>query len=80
MAVHVVTAPLVITKNEDGSDLYLYFGTPLPQHIKGDELKRLSNEGYIGKLTAEELTALDPLAGPPVLPPSSSAPSSAPSS
>ena len=75
MAVHVVTTPLVITKNEDGSDLYLYFGTPLPQHIKGDELKRLSNEGYIGKLTAEELTALDPATPPVVAPSAPSAPS-----
>jgi hypothetical protein len=70
--VHVVTAPLVITKNEDGSDLYLYFGTSLPQHIKGDELKRLSSEGFIEKLSAEELAALDPSAGPPVSTSSSS--------
>lgn len=49
MAGHVVTAPLVITKREDGSDLYLYEGAELPDHVSGDEVKRLVGLGLVDK-------------------------------
>lgn len=42
-----INAPLVITRNEDGSDLYLYQGSPLPSHVRGDELKRLKDGGFL---------------------------------
>lgn len=62
MAQNVVTAPLVIVKNEDGSDRYLYQGALVPEHIKGDTLKRLKDEGMVGsdKDLAETLDATDP--------------------
>jgi hypothetical protein len=62
MASNVVTAPLVIVKNEDGSDRYLYQGAVVPEHIKGAELKRLKDEGMVGseKELAETVEAADP--------------------
>lgn len=57
---HYVTAPLVITKHEDGSHLYLYQGAVLPSHVSADERKRLSDAGLIDKLGAAD--APDPIA------------------
>lgn len=51
---HIVTAPLVITKKEDGSDLYLYENSVLPDHIGADEVKRLTDLGLIDKVSAAE--------------------------
>lgn len=48
---HIVTAPLVITKKEDGSDLYLYESASLPDHVSADEVKRLSELGMIDKVS-----------------------------
>lgn len=45
-----VVAPLVITKNTDGSDLYLYFGSALPSFVSDEEVKRLSDGGFVKKL------------------------------
>lgn len=39
----VVTAPLVIAKLENGSDVYLYQGSPLPEGLASDEEKRLAD-------------------------------------
>ena len=47
---HVVTAPLVISKKQDGSDLYLYEGAQLPDYVSADEIKRLSDLGLIDKV------------------------------
>lgn len=44
----IVLAPLVITKQEDGSDVYLYQGAPMPEGISDAEVKRLTAEGFIG--------------------------------
>lgn len=44
---HVVTAPLVITKKDDGSDLYLYEGAELPEHVSSDETARLLAAGLV---------------------------------
>jgi len=51
---HIVTAPLVVTKGETGSDLYLYQGTQVPEFVKADELKRLEEAGLIEKATASK--------------------------
>lgn len=48
MSYHV-SAPLVITKGESGSDMYLYQGAPVPESVKADELKRLEEGGLIEK-------------------------------
>jgi hypothetical protein len=50
MAQYQVVKPLVITKKEDGSDLYLYLGAVLPDFVSDDEVKRLSDEGFVEKL------------------------------
>jgi hypothetical protein len=42
-----VTGALVITKNEDGSDLYLYEGAELPDFIDKGEVKRLTDLGLV---------------------------------
>lgn len=47
---HIVTAPLVITKKEDGSDLYLYQDSQLPDFVSADEIKRLTDLGLIDKV------------------------------
>lgn len=52
---YVVVAPLVITKKEDGQDLYLYEGAVLPDFVKDDEAKRLLDEKYV--LEASEAAA-----------------------
>ena len=54
---HIVTAPLVVTKGETGSDLYLYQGTQVPEFVKVDELKRLEEAGLIASDEAEKKTA-----------------------
>jgi hypothetical protein len=61
MANTVVTAPLVIIKNEDGSDRYLYRGAVLPEHVKGDALQRLKDDGFVGSEADLASSANDPL-------------------
>lgn len=45
----VVTAPLVIAKRADGSDVYIYQGAPLPDGLADGEEKRLSD--FLGSAT-----------------------------
>ena len=56
---HIVTAPLVITKNKDGSDLYLYNRSVLPDFVSDDEIQRLSDGGFIEELSAEQAKAAE---------------------
>jgi hypothetical protein len=44
---NVVVSALVLTKKEDGSDLYLYEGSELPDFVKADEVKRLVGLGFV---------------------------------
>lgn len=53
---YVVTAPLVISKKQDGSDLYLYENTEVPDFVKADELERLSGLGLVAELSADAST------------------------
>lgn len=46
---YTVTAPLVITKKDDGSDLYLYEGAFLPEGLADSEVKRLVDGGFVEK-------------------------------
>ena len=48
-----VVVPLVITKKQDGSDLYLYCNAVLPDFVSDDEIKRLSEEGFVEKFGDE---------------------------
>lgn len=38
----IVKAPLVIAKREDGSDVYVYAGAPLPDGLAAGEVERLA--------------------------------------
>jgi len=46
---YIVSKALVITRKEDGSDLYLYYGSPVPAHVKDDELLRLIEGEFIAE-------------------------------
>lgn len=48
-----VTAPLVITKKQDGSDLYLYEGSVVPDFVSDEEIKRLSEDKLVKKVDDE---------------------------
>lgn len=52
MSYHV-SAPLVVAKQPNGSDLYLYQGAPVPDGLADDEVKRLEEGGFIEKDAAE---------------------------
>lgn len=39
----IVKAPLVIAKREDGSDVYVYAGSPLPDGLAKGEVARLAD-------------------------------------
>jgi len=54
---YIASKPLVITKREDGSDLYLYHGSPVPGHVKGEELQRLLDGEFIAEDDATEAPA-----------------------
>jgi len=47
MTDYVATAPLVIATDEQGARHHLYEGSPLPANISKDEVKRLSDGGFI---------------------------------
>ena len=40
---NIVKAPLVIAKREDGSDVYVYAGAPLPDGLAEGETDRLAD-------------------------------------
>lgn len=42
-----VTAPLVVARQDNGTDVYLYAGSPVPETVGKDELDRLSEGGFI---------------------------------
>lgn len=46
---HIVTSALVIAKNEDGSDRYLYEGAVLGGGLRKGEVERLVEAGMVGK-------------------------------
>ena len=48
MSYHV-TAPLVVAKQPNGSDLYLYQGAPVPDGLADGEIKRLEEGDFIEK-------------------------------
>lgn len=51
---HIVTAALVITKKQDGSDLYLYENAELPDWVSADEIQRLTEKGLIDKVSDKQ--------------------------
>jgi hypothetical protein len=51
---HIVTAPLVIVRKPDGADQYLYTGALVPEFVEAEDVKRLTDEGFIDKVSAAE--------------------------
>lgn len=51
---YTVTAPLVIATDDDGRQHYAYQGQQLPEFVKGDQLKRFTDEGLVEKTEASE--------------------------
>lgn len=58
---NIVTAPLVIAKRADGSDVYLYEGVQVPE-LKDGEVERLVEGGLIGDPTKDDKPARKPAA------------------
>ena len=54
MAQHIVTAPLVVVTNHDGSQLYLYGGAPVPPSLPEGELQRHIDSGMIAEVDQPE--------------------------
>jgi hypothetical protein len=54
---YIVTAPLVLAKKEDGSDLYLYANSVIPAYVSDSEIKRLSNLGLIAEVETADVAA-----------------------
>lgn len=54
MAELIVTAPLVIAKRADGSDVYLYQGVKFPDGLKDGEADRLKEDGLLTEFDADE--------------------------
>lgn len=50
----VVTAPLVIAKNDEGGDVYVYRGAPVPKGQSSDWLKRHQRDGMIAEVAEDE--------------------------
>lgn len=50
----VVTAPLVIAKNEVGGDVYAYRGAPVPEGQSEDWISRHTRDGMIAEVAEGE--------------------------
>lgn len=47
---YIVTAPLVIAKKQDGSDLYLYKDAQVPDFIAADDIGRFERLDMVEKV------------------------------
>lgn len=59
---HFVNAPLVVARQENGTDIYLYQGAPVPPSVKADEVKRLVADGLLTKNAEEAADDSEPKA------------------
>ena len=51
---HIAISALVIAKDSEGHDVYVYQGQPIPASISGDEIARLLDGGYIASIGEDE--------------------------
>lgn len=51
---YTVTAPLVVSTDDEGRQFYAYEGQGLPEFVKGDQLKRFVDEGLVEETKAVE--------------------------
>lgn len=54
---YVVTGPLATPYREDGTRVYLYQGSPVPDGLREGEVERLVDLGLFGEADAEEKPA-----------------------
>lgn len=57
---YVVTAPLVVFRNTDGTDLYVYRGGPVPESADPEHVKALIKRGMLGKAATPKAQDPDP--------------------
>lgn len=57
MSKHVVTAPLVIVKDEAGAQHYHYQNAILPSYVSAEDLSRLTEDGLIAQVKEESQDA-----------------------
>jgi hypothetical protein len=57
---HKVKAALVIAKKPDGSDLYLYHGAVLPDHITDEARQQFLDKDLVEEVSAEEAADSQP--------------------
>lgn len=50
----VALAALVIAKDASGADVYIYQGSAVPEGIPAAEVKRLTDEGFVGTIADEQ--------------------------
>lgn len=55
---YVVTAGVAIAKTDDGSEVYVYRGAPLPKSVSAKERDRLVDAGLVGKQTSKSDTSI----------------------
>lgn len=54
---YTVTAPLVIVRDKDGADQYLYQGAELPDYVDTERRKQLEADGMVEKAKAERASS-----------------------
>lgn len=59
MSSYYVKTALVVATDSEGRHRYLYRDADVPADIPADEVKRLANEGFIGKLDDGEVKPRD---------------------
>lgn len=53
MTNHIGVAPLTMARTQAGGYVNIYAGDPVPDGIKADDLKRLVDDGFLGKVKDE---------------------------
>lgn len=56
---YIVKAPLVIAKNEDGADLYVYEGAPVPDGQSDEWVEHHLRDELIAEVKASDLPSGD---------------------
>lgn len=50
---YMVKAPLVVAKDQEGKDLYLYAGSVVPDSVQGEQVQRFVDEGFFVDSSAD---------------------------
>ena len=60
MATHVVTAPMIVVRNDKGEQTYLNRGVELPDWVDKDHLAQLKKQGQVEAQRAKKATVVPP--------------------